>query len=81
MNMMHLCGVYLFCIHRNSFHLPQSQRKKWIHFPLKEKLTYASGGSNMPLFSIPPGYQSKNPPHKPKLAPFIGVIDAILESD
>ena len=32
-------------------------------------------------FSIPPGYQRKNPPHKPKLAPFIGVIDAILESD
>ena len=32
-------------------------------------------------FSIPPGYQRKNPPHKPKLAPFIGVIDVILESD
>ena len=32
-------------------------------------------------FSIPPGYQRKNPPNKPKLAPFIGVIDVILESD
>ena len=32
-------------------------------------------------FSIPPGYQRKKPPHKPKLAPFIGVIDSILESD
>ena len=32
-------------------------------------------------FSIPPGYQRKSPPHKPKLAPFVGVIDAILESD
>lgn len=32
-------------------------------------------------FSIPPGYQRKNPPHKPKLAPFIGIIDVILESD
>jgi transposase len=32
-------------------------------------------------FSIPPGYQRKTPPHKPKLAPFIGIIDVILESD
>ena len=32
-------------------------------------------------FSIPPGYQRKNPPQKPKLAPFVGVIDAIMESD
>jgi hypothetical protein len=32
-------------------------------------------------FSIPPGYQRKNPLHKAKLAPFIGVTDAILKSD
>jgi transposase len=32
-------------------------------------------------FSLPPGYQRKNPPHKPKLTAFIGIIDALLESD
>ena len=32
-------------------------------------------------FSIPPGYQRKKPPNKPKLSPFIGVIDFMLESD
>lgn len=32
-------------------------------------------------FSIPPGYQRKGQPRKPKLDPFIGVIGAILESD
>ena len=32
-------------------------------------------------FSIPPGYRPKNPSHKPKLDPYLGVIDAILESD
>jgi len=32
-------------------------------------------------FSVPPGYQRKSPPRKPKLDPFTGVIDAILQSD
>jgi hypothetical protein len=32
-------------------------------------------------FSIPPGYQRKHPPHKPKLAPVAGISDVILESD
>ena len=32
-------------------------------------------------FSIPPGYQRKQPPRKPKLDPFTGVIDAIIQSD
>jgi len=35
----------------------------------------------MLLFSIPPGYRRKDPPKKPKLDPFRGVIDAILEDD
>ena len=32
-------------------------------------------------FSIPPGYRRSRPPEKPKLGPFIGVIDQILEED
>ena len=35
----------------------------------------------MLLFSIPPGYRRKEPPKKPKLDPFTGVIDAILGDD
>ena len=29
-------------------------------------------------YSVPPGYQRKVPPHRPKLAPYVGVIDQIL---
>jgi transposase len=32
-------------------------------------------------FSIPPGYVRKRPPVRPKLDPFVGVIDTILEED
>ncbi len=32
-------------------------------------------------FSAPPGYQRTKPPARPRLDPFISVIDAILESD
>ena len=32
-------------------------------------------------FSVPPGYRRSKPPVKPKLDPFIGVIDAILAED
>lgn len=32
-------------------------------------------------FSIPPDYVRKGPPVRPKLDPFVGVIDAILEED
>lgn len=31
-------------------------------------------------FSVPPGYQRKIPPARPKLDPFVGVIDAILRA-
>jgi transposase len=31
--------------------------------------------------SIPPGYRRKEPPKRPKLGPWMGVIDAILEAD
>jgi transposase len=32
-------------------------------------------------YSIPPGYRRREPPKRPKLGPWIGVIDAILEED
>jgi len=32
-------------------------------------------------YSVPPGYQRKLPPHRPKLSPYTGIIDHILESD
>ncbi len=32
-------------------------------------------------YSIPPGYRRKEPPKRPKLGPWLGVIDAILEED
>ena len=31
--------------------------------------------------SIPPGYRRQHPPKRPKLGPWLGVIDAILEDD
>jgi transposase len=32
-------------------------------------------------FSVPPGYRRSKPPVKPKLGPYIGIIDAILTED
>src|ERR1017187_1538495 len=32
-------------------------------------------------YSIPPGYRRKEPVKRPKLGPWMGVIDAILEED
>jgi transposase len=32
-------------------------------------------------FSVPPGYRRSKPPVRPKLDPFIGIIDRILEED
>ena len=31
--------------------------------------------------SVPPGYRRNAPPHRPKLDPFVPVIDQILEDD
>ena len=36
---------------------------------------------NMLAYSVPPGYRRQTPPHRPKLEPFTGVIDRILEED
>ena len=35
----------------------------------------------MLAYSVPPGYRRQDPPRRPKLAPFTGVIEAILEAD
>ena len=35
----------------------------------------------MLAYSAPPGYRRQNPPRRPKLEPFTGVIDRILEDD
>ena len=32
-------------------------------------------------FSVPPGYQRQQPIRRPKLGPWLGVIDAILSDD
>ena len=36
---------------------------------------------NMLAYSVPPGYRRQTPPRKPKLDPYTGVIDRILEDD
>ena len=35
----------------------------------------------MLAYSVPPGYRRQDPPHRPKLEPFTGVIDTILEAE
>jgi len=37
--------------------------------------------AKMMVFSVPPGYRRGKPPARPKLDPFIGIIDRILEED
>ncbi len=37
--------------------------------------------AKMLVFSVPPGYRRTRPPVRPKLDPFVGVIDRILEDD
>ena len=37
--------------------------------------------AKMLAFSVPPGYRRSRPPTRPKLDPFIGIIDRILEED
>ena len=32
-------------------------------------------------YSVPPGYRRQSPPKRPKLSPYAGVIDRILEDD
>src|SRR6478752_228356 len=37
--------------------------------------------AKMLAFSVPPGYRRSRPPSRPKLDPFVGIIDRILEDD
>src|SRR5664279_6300236 len=37
--------------------------------------------AKMLAFSVPPGYRRSRPPARPKLDPFIGIIDRMLEDD
>jgi transposase len=37
--------------------------------------------AKMMVFSVPPGYRRSRPPARPKLDPFIGIIDRILDED
>src|SRR5229473_6761720 len=37
--------------------------------------------AKMLAFSVPPGYRRSRPPARPKLDPFVGLIDRILEDD
>ena len=37
--------------------------------------------AKMMVFSVPPGYRRSRPPVRPKLDPFIGIIDRIFEED
>jgi transposase len=37
--------------------------------------------AKMLAFSVPPGYRRGRPPARPKLDPFVGIIDQILEED
>ena len=37
--------------------------------------------AKMLVFSVPPGYRRSRPPARPKLGPFVGIIDRILEDD
>jgi transposase len=37
--------------------------------------------AKMMSFSVPPGYRRSRPPARPKLDPFIGIIDQVLDDD
>jgi hypothetical protein len=37
--------------------------------------------AKMLAFSVPPGYRRSRPPVRPKLDPFVGIIDRILDKD
>ena len=37
--------------------------------------------AKMMVFSVPPGYRWDAPPKRPKLDPFVGIIDQIIADD
>ena len=53
-----------------------SQREATRRFGLS-RVTVAK----MMRFSVPPGYRRQQPPRRPKLEPYLGIIDQILDQD
>ena len=53
-----------------------SQREATRRFGLS-RVTVAK----MMRFSVPPGYRRQQPPRRPKIEPYLGIIDQILEQD
>src|SRR5215470_10558431 len=53
-----------------------SQREAARHFGIDARTV-----AKMLAFSVPPGYRRSRPPVRPKLDPFIGIIEAILAAD
>ncbi len=53
-----------------------SQRETARRFGIDRKTV-----AKMLAFSVPPGYRRRQPPRRPKLAPYIAIIDRILEED
>jgi transposase len=54
----------------------QSQRSVTMEFGLSRETV-----RKMLEFAVPPGYRRQQPTRRPKLGPWLGVIDAILEDD
>ncbi len=63
--------VRLACQHEGLSHREAARR-----FGIDRKTV-----SKMLAFSVPPGYRRGRPPARPKLDPFTGIIDRILEED
>jgi len=53
-----------------------SSRQAALHFGINRRTV-----EKMLKHSVPPGYRRSKPPRRPKLDPFTGIIDAILEDD
>jgi hypothetical protein len=53
-----------------------SERAAALHFGVDRKTV-----SKMLKHSVPPGYRRSKPPVRPKLDPFVPIIDQILEAD
>ena len=70
-------GVELYRQVRNSVRIEGfSRREAARRFGLDPRTV-----AKMLAFSVPPGYRRSRPPARPKLDPFVGIIDQILEDD
>ena len=70
-------GVELYRQVRHSVRIERlSRRETGRRFGLDPRTV-----AKMLAFSVPPGYRRSHPPARPKLDPFVGIIDQILEDD